>query len=172
MLFAIALILSAHLLLLWHAARRARGKGWIPILFIPIVGALAYLVAEVLFAPLKGGRGGQPVLRAARRKEKRRLHLWPSRAQETASPVAQRLKLAKGCMARGEQEEARDLLEGCLIYGARPDLLSLLAEVRFTLDDPAGTVKALERLRAEFPGDESAGDRDLYARAQALLTRR
>ncbi len=171
MAIAIALILAAHLLLLWHAARRNPGKGWIAVLFIPVVGALAYLVAEVLFPPLGGGKGAQPALRAARQKEQRRLHLWPSRKAETATPVAKRLKLAKACLARGDHEEARDLLEGCLIYGAQPELLKLLAEARFALEDPAGAVKALERLRAEFPEEESAADRDLYTRARALQTR-
>ena len=168
MAIAVTLILAAHLLLLWHAARRKPGKGWIAVLFIPVVGALAYLVGEVLFTPLGGGKSA---LRAARQKERRRLHLWPSRRAETATPVAKRLKLAKACLARGDHEEARDLLEGCLIYGAQPELLRLLAEARFALEDPAGAVKALERLRAEFPEEESAGDRELYTRAQAMQTR-
>lgn len=171
MAIALSLILAVHLLLLWHAARRNPGKGWIAVLFIPVIGALAYLVAEVLFTPLGSGERAHPALRAARQTERRRLHLWPTRKTDKATPVAKRLTLAKSCMARGAHEEARDLLEGCLIYGAQPELLSLLAEVRFAMDDPAGAVKALERLRTEFPEEESADDRDLYDRARSAQSR-
>lgn len=160
----ITLILAAHLLLLWHAVRTGR-RGWIPVLFVPVVGAAAYFAGEIAFAPLRGKRTPEPAKHARWQRERRRRLLWPSRKSRDATPVAERLRLAEDALAGGNAEEARDLLESCLIYGARPEILSALARARFALDDPAGTLKALDRLRQEFPDQERAADRALYTRA-------
>ncbi len=103
-----------------------------------------------------------------RPKPKWRLY-WPTRLKALDRPVAERLKLARKCLGKGYHEEARDLLESCLIYGASAELLADLAQARFGLHDHAGTIKALDRLRSEFPEAEGDAERALHARATKAL---
>ena len=112
----------------------------------------------------------QKKIKFQRPKPKWRLY-WPTRLKALGQPVPERLKLARKCLGKGYHEEARDLLESCLIYGASAELLAALAEARFGLHDHAGTIKALERLRAEFPAAEGDAERALHARAAKALPR-
>ncbi|MDJ0943804.1 MAG: hypothetical protein QNJ30_10075 [Kiloniellales bacterium] len=107
-------------------------------------------------------------IRFQRPKPKWRLY-WPTRLKALGQPVPERRKLARKCLGKGYHEEARDLLESCLIYGASAELLADLAQARFGLHDHAGTIKALERLRTEFPAAEGEAERALHARAAQAL---
>ncbi len=103
-----------------------------------------------------------------RPKPKWRLY-WPTRLRALGQPLPDRLKLARKCLGKGYHEEARDLLESCLIYGASAELLADLAQARFGLHDHAGAIKALDRLRSEFPEAEGDAERALHARAMKAL---
>ena len=76
-----------------------------------------------------------------RPKPKWRLY-WPTRLKALGQPVPERLKLARKCLGKGYHEEVHD---------------------------HAGTIKALERLRAEFPAAERDAERALHARATKAL---
>ena len=156
-----------------HAVKTGRPVMWIfIIMLLPAVGAIAYLLLEVL-PGMRHGRTG-PAIAAnpdarMRSKPKWRLY-WPTRLNALSRPVPERRKLAGKCLDKGYHEEARDLLESCLIYGASADLLANLAVARFRLHDHAGTIKALDRLRAEFPAAEGDAERRLRARSTEALT--
>ncbi len=162
-----AVVLGLQILLVVHVMKTGRQTYWVFIvMMLPLVGAVAYFIVEIL-PEIAHSRAGRQVARDLDSvvnpdRELRQL----TRETARADTVENRFKLAKECLNKDRFEEARELLEGCLegIHGEDPAILLALAKARFGLEDFAGTVEALDRLRQADPNFQSAEGHLLYAR--------
>ena len=162
------LTIAMEVLLVVHVIKTGRPYYWIYIvLLIPIAGAIAYLLVEAL-PDLVRSRTGQRVAKdlGAAVNPNRELRQLTKEAVRTDT-VENRFRLAKECLERNRLEDARDLLEGCLkgIHAEDPAILMAMAKARFGLGDFAGTVQALDQLRAADPNFQSTEGHLLYARS-------
>lgn len=162
------LTLAMEVLLIIHVIKTGRSYFWIYIvLFVPIAGAVAYILVEALpdLVQTPTGKRVAKDLGTAVNPDKHLRQLTKEAVR--TDTVENRFRLAKECLERGRPEEARDLLEGCLtgIHAEDPAILLALAKARFGLRDFAGTVEALDRLRAADPNFQSTEGHLLYARS-------
>ena len=161
-------------MLVVHAVRTGRASPWVfIILLVPVVGAIAYVVA-VLVPDLTGSRQGRQAQRTiakALNPEKRYREL--SDAVEIADTIANRAALAEECLALERFEEAKRHFEVILArpMGDEPVYLVGKARAQFALDQAADTVAILDDLRARCPDYQSADAHLLYARALEACAR-
>ena len=144
-----------QLVFLLHAIRHRAEYWWyFIILFVPVVGAAAYLFAEVLPAwqhrrPLQ--RASSALLRAVDpERDIRRLR----EEIDLSDTLDNRRQLALAYEAAGRLEEAIGIYRECLqnpVYQDDPMLLYGLARATFARADLAGTEKALLELRELHP---------------------
>ena len=162
------LTIAMEVLLVVHVIKTGRPYYWIYIvLLIPIAGAVAYILVEALpdLAQSRTGRRFAKDLGSAVNPHGQLQQLTKEAAR--ADTVENRFRLAKECLELNRLEEARELLEGCLtgIHAEDPAILLALARTRFGLGDFAGTVQALDQLRAADPNFQSTEGHLLYARS-------
>jgi hypothetical protein len=168
------LLVIIDVMLVVHAVRTGRASPWVfIILLVPVVGAIAYVVA-VLVPDLTGSRQGRQAQRTIARAlnpEKRYREL--SDAVEIADTIANRAALAEECLALERFEEAKRHFEVILArpMGNEPVYLVGRARAQFALDQAADTVAILDDLRARFPDYQSAEAHLLYARALEACAR-
>ncbi|MDJ0943805.1 MAG: tetratricopeptide repeat protein [Kiloniellales bacterium] len=162
-----AVVIAFQILLVVHVLKTGRQTYWVFIvMMLPLVGAIAYFFVEIL-PELAHSRAGRQVAKDLDSvvnpdRELRQL----TREAARADTVENRFKLAKECLYKNRYEEAQELLAGCLqgIHGEDPAILLALAKARFGLQDFAGSVEALDRLRQADPNFQSAEGHLLYAR--------
>lgn len=160
--------LIAQVLCAVHIVRTGRPYYWIYIvMFVPVVGMLAYFVAEMLpdmlgtrtarSAAAGVGRALDPG-RAVREAE-RNLAMTPTTGHKAA--------LADAYLDAGRADEAatlyRDTLTG--VHANDPALMTGLARAEFARGDFAGVERALDALREANPHFQSAECHLLYARS-------
>ena len=168
------LLVIIDVMLVVHAVRSGRASPWaFIILLVPVVGAVAYLVA-VLVPDLMGSRQGRQAQRTiakALNPEKRYREL--SDAVEIADTIANRAALAEECMALGRFEEAKRHFEVILArpMGNEPVYMVGKSRAQFALDQAADTVAILDDLRVRFPDYQSAEAHLIYARALEACAR-
>jgi len=138
-----------------------------------MAGMLAYLVAEVL-PDLLGSRA------AHRLNRKAAIVLDPTRGLrsrqadlERVDTVENRRLLAEEHVARGEFTAAAKLYEASLVGVHHDDMALLmgLARARLGMQDHAGALAALDRLREAHPNFESSEAHLIYARGLEGLGR-
>ena len=161
-------VLALQVLLVVHVMKTGRQTYWVFIvMMLPLVGAIAYFVVEILpdLAHSRAGRRMAKDLDSVVNPDRELRQL--TREAARADTVENRFKLAKECLSKNRFQEARELLEGCLqgIHGEDPSILLALARARFGLQDFAGTLEALDRLRRADPNFQSAEGHMLYARS-------
>jgi len=158
--------------LIIHLIRTGRNQLWMwAIALLPGIGALAYVVAEVLPGLLAG--------RAARRAGAgMRRMIDPNRDLRRASVeveisgnVDARRRLAEELFERGQYDEAIDAYSGGLkgIFEHDPTLLLGLARAQFAKQDFTAARASLELLWRHNPDFKSADASLLYARALESL---
>ena len=160
--------------LVFHAVKTDRVRPWaFIILMVPGIGALAYILIE-LIPELLGG----PEARAARRRIANRLdpekqYRLLSDQLQTADTVANRAALAAECMEVARFDESRGHYEHILQQQAGDEPIYALgkAKAEFGLNLFAETVATLEAMRNRWPDFESAEGHLLYARALAAAGR-
>jgi hypothetical protein len=168
------LVLLLEVACIVHIMRTGRERFWIyVVLFLPMAGMLAYLAAEIL-PDVMGSR-------AAHRLNRKAVSvLDPTRSLRTrqadldrADTVENRRLLAEEHVARGEFEAAAKLYEASLTGVHHDDtaLLMGLARSRLGMQDHAGAVAALDRLRNTHPNFESSEAHLMYARSLEGLGR-
>src|ERR1700761_6201282 len=168
------LIGAAQIFFIVHAARTGRPFYWITIiLFIPLLGIAAYVVFELMpnahQSPTaqKTMRNAQMLVNPEGEYRKLTIQL------ENTPTVANKRALADECVRLGKLDEAerlyRDGMTG--IHATDPGLMLGIARVRFARGDAAGTLQALEDLRAANPGFQSADAHMIYARSLESLSR-
>jgi hypothetical protein len=161
-------ILAAQVLLVVHVLATGRSRYWILLLlFVPLVGGLAYLIMEVL-PELTGGIGGQ---RAKRNLGK--VVNPGGRIRELATawertPNADNARhYGAALLDAGRYDEAETVIDQALsgLFSTEPNLMLVKARLRFEQDDAAGAVELLDRIEQENPGFRSAEGHLLLARA-------
>lgn len=168
------LIGAAQIFFIIHAARTGRPFYWITIiLFIPLLGIAAYVVFELLPRAHQSPTA-QKTMRTAEKLinpegDYRKLAMQ----LENTPTVANKRALADECVRLGKLEEAerlyRDGMTG--IHATDPALMLGIAKVCFARGDAAGTLQALDALRAANPGFQSADAHMIYARSLEALSR-
>lgn len=162
-----AVLLALQVLLVVHVMKTGRQTYWVFIvMMLPLVGAIAYFFVEILpeMAHSRAGRQVAKDLHSVVNPDRELRQL--TREAARADTVENRFKLAKECLNKDRYDEARELLEGCLegIHTEDPSILLALAKARFGLQDFAGTIEALDRVRQADPNFQSAEGHLLYAR--------
>jgi len=151
-----------------HLLRTGRDMRWIfLIVFLPVVGPLAYLIVEVL-PSLRNNPGALRALQRARATidpnrglREGKLDYERSQNVETASRLADELTKA------GRFDEAISVCSEARqgVFEDDPKILLALASAQFAAARFADVIATLDYLRAKQPGLRSSDGHLLYARA-------
>jgi len=137
------------------------------LLFLPLLGGVAYLVIELL-PEFSGSIRGQRTVRQVREAVnplgtlKAHADAW---AQSPNTDNARRY--AQALIDQQKYEDAEQVLEQALsgLFATEPGLMLLQAKARFESGDPAGSVQVLEALNTANPDFRSAEGHLLYAKS-------
>jgi hypothetical protein len=170
--------LSHHVLLditlVYHASRTGRLQPWaFIILLTPLVGALAYIVVE-LVPEWFGSPGAQQARkRVAERLDPEKRYRELSDRLAGSDTIANRDALATECLRIGRFDEAERHYGHVLALpmGSEPVYALGKAQAQFGLNRPADALATLDNLKAQWPDFESAEGHLLYARALAEVGR-
>lgn len=163
-----ALLVIIDVLLVIHAVKTGRASPWaFIILLVPVVGAVAYLVAVLVPDWMGSVQGQQTQARIAKTLNPEKRYRELSDAVEIADTFANRAALAEECLALAKYEEAKRHYEVMLSrpMGDEPGYMLGKARAEFGLGHTADTVATLDRLRRCWPSYESAEGHLLYAKA-------
>src|SRR5215213_756305 len=167
-------ILLLDITLIYHASRTGRLQPWaFIILLIPLAGALAYIVVE-LVPEWFGSPGAQQARkRVAERLDPEKRYRELSDRLAGSDTIANRDALAAECLRIGRFDEAERHYGHVLTLpmGSEPIYALGKAQAQFGLNRPADALATLDDLKARWPGFESAEGHLLYARALAELGR-
>jgi hypothetical protein len=161
------LSLVVQIALIVHVFRTGRSMYWAFIIFfLPVVGAVAYVLVELL-PEWSGGIRGQRALRTVKKTinphgelKRRERHLSISASVDAARHLAREL------VENGRYAEAAEHYQNALtgLYEHDPDLLLGLAEAQFGDQKFEEAQETLERLNEKNPGYRSGPAHLLYAR--------
>lgn len=166
------IILAIQIALAVHVAKTGRNLYWIMlIVFVPIVGAAAYLIVEVL-PELRNSRGARRAagrVRSAFDPTRERRELEATLA--LSDTVRNRTALAEECLHLRDFARAAELYQSCLKGrdAGDPHLLLGLANAQFGGGDAAAARTTLETLIASNPDFRSEHGHLLYARSLEAL---
>jgi hypothetical protein len=151
-----------------HVVRSGRSYIWIYlIIFVPAVGMLIYLCAEVLPEIVNGPRGRRAVGEIGRTLNPGRDLRGAMRRVEIAATPENRAALAEALVATGDPVGAaslyREILTG--VHATDAAMMLGLAGALFAQGDFAATQAELEALRAANPEYHSPEGHLLYARS-------
>jgi hypothetical protein len=161
------LLLLIQVALIVHVIKTGRNQLWIFAIFLlPGIGALAYVVAEILPA-LFGGRTARRARAGLGRMIDPNRDLRRASAEvEISGNVDARRRLGEELYERNQFDEAIDVYSGGLkgIFEYDPTLLLGLARALFGKGDYAAARTTLELLAQHNPDFKSADAKLLYAR--------
>jgi hypothetical protein len=167
-------ILLLDITLIYHASRTGRLQPWaFIILMIPLVGALAYIVVE-LVPEWFGSPGAQQARkRIAGKLDPEKAYRELSDRLAGSDTIANRQALAAECLRIGRFDEAERHYNHVLTLpmGSEPAYALGKAQAQFGLNRPADTLTTLDALKAQWPDFESAEGHLLYARSLAEVGR-
>jgi hypothetical protein len=167
-------VLLLDVTLIWHASKTGRLQPWaFIILMIPFVGALAYIVVE-LIPEWFGSPGAQQARKRMADRldpEKRYRELCDRLAG--SDTIANRDALAAECLKVGRFDEAERHYDHVLTLpmGREPVYALGKAQAQFGLSRAADVLATLDDLKQHWPDFESADGHLLYARALAEVGR-
>jgi len=165
------LTLAAQVLCAVHVARTGRPYWWIfLIVFVPIVGMLVYVAAELLPDALGSRHGRLVASGVATFLDPGRGLREAMRRKEIAPTIQNKAALAAEYLAAGQPACAASLYRETLtgIHSTDPTLMLGLARALFANGEARETQVTLERLRAANPEYTSAEGHLLYARSLEL----
>jgi hypothetical protein len=169
------LMIAVQVGLIVHVLKTGRNMLWIMAIgFLPLVGALAYLIVEIL-PELSGSRAARRAKSGVTRMLDPDRDLRRATAEvEISGNVDARRRLAEELFERGQFDAALDTYRGGLkgIFEHDPTLLLGAARAQFAKGDLAAARATLERLTEHNPEFKSTDAQLLYARtleAQNLL---
>jgi hypothetical protein len=161
------LTIAVDAALIAHVIKTGRSWLWISaILFLPLAGALAYVVVEIL-PELTGGASARRAKRGMQRMIDPDRDLRRAREEvEISGNVDARRRLSEELFERGQFDAAAEVSLGGLkgVFEHDPTLLLGLARAYFAKADFAAAKAALERLRTHNPEFKSTDAQLLYAR--------
>ena len=160
-------ILLLDITLVYHASRTGRLQPWaFIILMIPAIGALAYIVVELVPEMLSGPGAQQARRRVAGRLDPEKLYRELSDRLAATDTIANRVALAAECLRIerfGEAERHYDhILQ--LPLGDDPVYALGKAKAQFGRDRLAESLATLDDLQKRWPDFQSAEGQLLYAR--------
>jgi hypothetical protein len=161
-------LLAIDALCLVHAAKTGRIGPWACIILaIPVLGAAAYLIFEVVPEWLGSAQGQIAQRRFAKRLDPSRRYKKLSAGLAAADTIANRVVLAQECLALGRFAEAKRHFDHVIAQplGDEPSYMVGRARAEFGLGRPGRVVATLDKLREFWPDYESADAHLLYARA-------
>ena len=162
------LVWIMQLALIIHVLQTGRSRYWIMILiFMPLIGGLAYFVIELL-PQLSGSITGQRAVRSVKQTLNPGADLRQTEAAWNQSPnVDNGRRYAEALLDSGEAEKAEDIINQALkgLFATEPTLLLLKARLQFEKERTGEVVKTLELLQEHNPDFRSAEGHLLYARA-------
>jgi hypothetical protein len=164
----VLLLLVLEIMLIIHAVKTGRASPWaFIILFAPLIGAIAYVVAVLVPDWFGSPQGVRTQRRIANTLDPGKRYRELSDAVEIADTIANRAALAEECLALERFEEAKRHFEVILTrpMGDEPLYMAGRARAQFGLGQAADTVAILDDLRTRFPDYQSADAHLLYARA-------
>jgi hypothetical protein len=151
-----------------HAAKTGRFSPWgYIILMIPGVGALAYVLVELLPEWFGSAQGQSARRRLVNTLDPERRYRELGDQLDVADTVANREALAEQCLALGKFEEAQHHFDEILKrpLGEEPIYFLGLARAQFGLGRPSDAIVTLDDLRTRWPSYQSHEGHLLYARA-------
>ena len=162
------IVAAIDIALIVHAARTGRFMPWgFIILFLPGIGALAYVVVEIVpqwLGSTGARRAGRSVIAAL---DPERRYREAKDQLAIVDTIANRSALAEACLALGKFAEARDLYAAILAQplGDEPSFMLGRARAEYGLGEAAAAVTTLDELKARWPDYQSPEGHLLYARA-------
>ena len=162
------LVWIMQLALIIHVIKTGRSYYWIMFLiFVPLLGGLAYLVIELL-PQFSGSIAGQRAVRSVKHTLNPGAELRQHEAAWNQSPnVDNGRRYAEALLDSGDTDKAEDIINQALkgLFATEPTLLLLKARLQFEKNRTDEAVKTLEMLQEHNPDFRSAEAHLLYARA-------
>jgi hypothetical protein len=165
---ALSLVVVLQIIAVVHLFRTGRNMTWLfLIILVPLIGAIAYFIVEVL-PSLQNSPGARRALNRARTAmdpgrglRENSLNYERSQNVETASKLAGELSKA------GRHDEAIKVCNAARtgLFEDDPKILLALSKAQFAANDFAGAVATLDYLREKNPDFRSADGHLVYARA-------
>lgn len=151
-----------------HCYNSGRPSFWIMVLlFVPLLGSIAYVMFELLpeMANTRRGRQVASDIRTAFDPDRE----WRERSEQvrTSDNVDAKLKFAAECERKGMWDEAIDMYRKSAqgIFADDPEIFRGLARAQLGGGDPKGAEATLEKLRALHPTYQNQDAHLTYARA-------
>jgi hypothetical protein len=167
-------VLLLDITLIYHASKTGRLQPWaFIILMIPLVGAFAYIVVE-LVPEWFGSPGAQQARkRIAGKLDPEKAYRELSDRLAGTDTIANRQALAAECLRIGRFDEAERHYAHALALpmGSEPAYALGKAQAQFGLNRFADTLATLDDLKKRWPDFESAEGHLLYARSLAEVGR-
>ena len=167
-------ILLLDITLIYHASRTGRLQPWaFIILMIPLVGALAYIVVELVPEWLGSPGAQQARKRIAGKLDPEKAYRELSDRLAGTDTIANRTALAAECLKIGRFDEAERHYDHVLKLpmGSEPEYALGKAQAQFGSNRPADALTTLDGLKERWPDFESAEGHLLYARSLAEVGR-
>ena len=162
------LVWIMQLALIIHVLKTGRSYYWIMFLiFVPLLGGLAYFVVELL-PQFSGSMAGQKAVRSVKHTLNPGADLRQHEAAWNQSPnVDNSRRYAEALLDSGDADKAEEIINQALkgLFATEPTLLLLKAHLQFEKNRTDETVKTLELLQENNPDFRSAEGHLLYARA-------
>jgi hypothetical protein len=168
------LLLGLQIALAIHAYRTGRMNPWLwLIVFVPGLGCLLYVILELLPEWTSGAAARRLRVGAVETLDPGRRYRDFARAVAIAPTVQNKMNLADEALRLGRAAEAVRLYEESAvgIHASEPGILLGLARARFAAGDFAGTLTAVETLRAAEPAHHKPDTDLLVARSLEALGR-
>jgi hypothetical protein len=167
-------VLLLDITLIYHASRTGRLQPWaFIILMVPLLGALAYIVVELIPEWYSTPGARQARQRLANRLDPEKRYRELSDRLASADTIANRAALAAECMKVGRFDEAErhydEILK--LPMGSNPAYALGKAQAQFARNRASDALGTLDDLKEHWPDFDSAEGHLLYARALAEVGR-
>jgi hypothetical protein len=161
-------VLLLDISLIYHASRTGRLQPWaFIILMVPMIGALAYIVVELVPEWLGSHDVQKARKRVASKLDPDKHYRELSDRLAVTDTIANRAALAEECVAVGRYDEAEHHYDHILSLpmGHEPLFALGKAKAQFARRRPADALMTLDELQKTWPDYNSAEAHLLYARA-------
>ncbi|MGJ4918003.1 tetratricopeptide repeat protein [Bradyrhizobium sp. HKCCYLRH2060] len=161
-------IILLQISLIYHASRTGRMQPWaFIILLVPLIGALAYIVVELVPEWLGSHDVQKARKRVANKLDPEKYYRELSDRVAVTDTIANRAALAEECVAVGRYDEAEQHYDHILSLpmGHEPLFALGKAKAQFARRRPADALATLDELQKTWPDYNSVEAHLLYARA-------
>ena len=167
-------IVLLDITLIYHASKTGRLQPWaFIILMVPFIGALAYIVVELIPEWFSSPGAQHARKRVADRLDPEKLYRELSDRLAGTDTIANRAALAAECLKIARFDEAERHYDHIinLPMGGEPAYALGKAQAQFARNRPADALATLDDLQKRWPDFQSAEGHLLYARALAEVGR-